>query len=139
MKRMWEINVNLQYIESYANFKNTVIRVHDCFVDLFGIDVMNRLPLYIDNATAGSGYTPVITPVLSSYLIIKLGVENFSDSAWIMFELAHEMCHYVYYCLYGIDSQSTPYEESICTALSLCFLHEFDLGFERNCSNVRNH
>ena len=94
---------------------------------------MTRIPLLVDNATEMSGYTPIITPVLGQYLCIKLGIKNFLNTENIVFQFAHELCHYVFYSLQGLDkSFADNLEESMCTAMSLCILKDF-------YSNIQSH
>lgn len=50
----------------------------------------------------GSGYTPITIPVLSRLVIIKLGIDNFLDVEKIIYQFSHELCHFIYYCLYGL-------------------------------------
>lgn len=98
---------------------------------------MTKIPLYIDNATAGSGYTPIITPIFGKYLCIKLGVPNFWDTERIIYQFAHELCHYVFYSLQGIDKPlADTREEMICSAMSLCILKDFYDNIQRHIDHV---
>ena len=49
-EKSWEINGNLEG-ENLIVFKNTVISVYTLFVELFGKDLITKLPLFVDNAT----------------------------------------------------------------------------------------
>lgn len=134
---MLQINGNLDKIENYENFQNQIIKVYGKFYQLFGGEVMTKIPLYIDNATAGSGYTPIITPIFRKYLCIKLGLPNFWDTERIIFQFAHELCHYVFYSLQGIDKPlSDTREEMICSAMSLCILKDFYDNIQRHIDYV---
>lgn len=126
-ERIFEINGNLGNILNYPNFEATICRVHCRFIELFDEEIMSRIPVYIDNATdIMSGHTPIITPILGKYLCIKLNIDNFLDTQKIIFQFAHELCHYVFYSLKGLDkSFADNYEESVCTAMSLCILKDF--------------
>lgn len=57
---------------------------------IFRLYYIDDLPWYIDNATAGSGCTPIITPVLGKILVMKLGISNESQKGQIAFQFAHE-------------------------------------------------
>lgn len=119
-----EINGNLNQ-EGYDNFSKISSFVFCKFCDLFGFDVMTKIDLYIDNATAGSGYTPIITPVLKKLLVIKLNIPYFNDSEKIIYQLSHELCHYVFYSKLGINKAHADYEEEkLCSAISFCMVHE---------------
>ena len=72
---------------------------------MFGKEIMDKHPLLIDNATCGSGYTPIITPVLGRYLIIKLNIKDFSNRERIIFQVSHELCHYVFYSYLGLKKR----------------------------------
>lgn len=130
-EKVFEINGNLGNILNYQNFENVICEVRNRFIELFGEEIMSQIPLLVDNATAMSGYTPIITPILGRYLCIKLNIENFLDTQRIIYQFAHELCHYVFYSIKGLDKPfSDEYEESICTAMSLCVLKDFCVDIE---------
>ena len=64
MSEIFEINYELRNINNYENFKNTIIHVRTKFQELFGKETLERIPLYIDNSTAGSGHTPMASVIL---------------------------------------------------------------------------
>ena len=129
-EKQWEINGNLG--ENLFVFKSTVISVYTLFVELFGKDLITKLPLFVDNATGGSGYTPITIPVLSRLVIIKLGIDDFVNDEKIIFQFSHELCHFIYFCLYGIDKElADEKEEAICTAMSLCCLKYYGKELEQ--------
>ena len=137
---MFEINGNLVTILNYDNFEKSVGLVRNRFVELFGKEVMSKIPLLVDNATEMSGYTPITTPVLGQYLCIKLGIKNFLDTSKIVFQFAHELCHYVFYSLLGLDkSFANDLEESICTAMSLCILKDFYSNIQSHIDYIKGH
>lgn len=113
-ERVFEINGNLGNIINYQNFENIICKVRNRFIELFGEEIMSRIPVYVDNATdIMSGHTPIITPILGKYLCIKLNIGNFLDSQRIVFQYAHELCHYVFYSIKGLDKPfADEYEES---------------------------
>lgn len=125
-EKVFEINGNLASIVNYQNFERTITHVYVSFLKLFGDEIMFKIPLYVDNATEMTGHTPIITRILGKYLCIKLGIKNFADTKEIIFQFAHELCHYVFYSLLGLDKiLADEEEESICTAMSLCILREY--------------
>lgn len=141
---MYEINGNLSEIEHYINLQSTIIKTINEFTQLFGADLMSKYPFYVDNCSnqlnSNCGHTPIITPVFKQFLIIKLGVDNFSDTPKIIFQLAHELTHFVFYCMKGIDKKiADDQEEKICTAMSLIMLKIFcDHNiFNRYCDYVK--
>lgn len=122
----WEINGNLQNVNNYEIFESALIKTFDLYVQFFGTEIMSRFDLYVDNVYTGggndsnTGHTPIITPVLGKFLIIKLGILDFSNYACTIYQFAHELCHYVFYSLSGLDKkQADDKEESICCAMSL--------------------
>lgn len=97
--------------------------MRDYFVDAFGLEFMESIPLLVDNATSGSGYTPIITRTLERFLVIKLHVEDGGGACRIVFQFAHELMHYTFFVKYGIDKErADSREESICSAASLIVL-----------------
>lgn len=138
-ERKFEINGNLGNILNYKSFENTICQIYGIFLKLFGDEIMLKIPLYIDNATEMSGHTPIITPILGKYLCIKLGIKNFADTQEIIFQFSHELCHYVFYSLLGMDRPfPDEKEESICTAMSLCVLKDFGVDIELRKDNIES-
>ena len=138
MLKKFEINGNLYDYNDIEIFEKTICEVRARFQELFGAQVLDSLPLYIDNSTNGGGYTPITDVVLHQYITIKLCIGNFSDAEKITYQFAHEMCHFTYRCLLGIDKkQAGVYEESICSAMSLCFLNGNCRNFLGWCEYVR--
>lgn len=133
-ERIFEINGNLGNILNYPNFEITICRIRSRFIELFGDDIMSSIPLYVDNATdTMSGHTPIITPIFGKYLCIKLGLSDFRNTEQIIYQFSHELCHYVFYSLHGIDKPlADAGEEMICSAMSLCILKEF-------CNNIHKY
>jgi len=138
-ERVFEINGNLANILNYSNFESVICLVRNRFIELFGAEVMSRIPLYVDNATQMSGYTPITTPILGKYLCIKLGVMSFLNTPVIIFQFAHELCHYVFYSLLGLDKPfADEREESICVAMSLCVLKDFGVDIELRKDDIES-
>ena len=139
-ERVFEINGNLGNILNYNNFEKTICQIRNRFVELFGTEVMSRIPVYVDNATDRmSGYTPIITPIFGKYLCIKLNIDNFLKTEKIIYQFAHELCHYVFYSLLGLDRPfANEREESICTAMSLCVLKDFGIDIELRKGNIES-
>lgn len=138
MAKLFEISANLYTCENYAIFKQTVLDVYQKFKALFGEEVLHRIPLYIDNCTEGGGYTPSSFPVLDSFVEIKLKIADFTRVEQTTYQCAHEMTHFTYRCLLGIKKkQANTYEESICSAMSLCFLYGNCKNFESWCEHVK--
>lgn len=141
---MYEINGNLTDIEKYNVFSHAIAIVMGEFNQMFGHKIMTKYPLYIDNCNnvekANCGYTPIITPVLKQILIIKLGIDNFGDFAKIIYQLSHELCHYVFYSIKGITRpMADEREERICSAMSLIMLKAMcdNSTFEGYCNHVK--
>lgn len=138
MPDRFQINFNLSDYKNFSVFERTVYEVRAKFQELFGEDVMNRIPLYVDNSTDGGGYTPITDVVLQCYISIKLCISDFSDKELIVYQFAHEMCHFTYKCLIGINKKHAgAYEESICSAMSLCLLYGNCKDFDDWCKHVR--
>lgn len=134
---IFEINSNLIVEQDYKNFEQKIYEVYDLFKNFFGAEIMEKYDLFIDNATKNSGYAPVITRLLRKHLTIKLGVEDFSNKEEIVFEISHEMCHYVFYSLKSLEKEKADdEEENICTAMSLIILN---MLYPDNINNWINH
>lgn len=124
----FEINGNLKYESDldFPIFIDVVCAVRNWFIEAFGEKIMSTYDLFVDNATTGSGYTPITIPVLDKYIIIKLniGKQNFPDT--IAFQFGHELMHYVFYVRKGIGKElADEKEEAICTAVSLIVIKKF--------------
>lgn len=123
--RKYEINGNLVKLENYDILEEYIVKTIRIFLKVFGNEVMERYDLFIDNATQGSGHTPTMNTVLGKYLMIKLGIRDFSNKEQIVFQFAHELCHYVFSSLQGIEiTEADNEEENICTAMSLIAINE---------------
>lgn len=141
--RRFEINGNLNDevdgLKNYECFKQTVCAVRKYFIDIFGQEFMESIPLLVDNATHNSGYTPIITVALGQYLIIKLNIDDNDSDHVIAYQFAHELMHYVFFAAKGLNREKADErEESICTAVSLIVLKEFyPDGFEIQNKHVK--
>lgn len=122
----YEINGNLKAEENYAIFSSCIGMVMKAFRECFGEEVMNKIDLYIDNATQSSGYTPIITVILEKYIIIKLGISDFTKKEKTVYQFSHELCHYVFYSIKGLNKEKAGViEENICTAMALIMINKF--------------
>ena len=138
MSEKFEINSELSDYPNFDNFKDTIRKVRTKFQELFGLNELYRIPLFIDNSTAGSGHTPNCSVVLQKYITIKLNIADFNRTEQITYQFAHEMTHFMYRCYIGINKKSAGvYEESMCSAMSLCFLYNNCRNFESWCEHVR--
>lgn len=122
--RFWEINGNLYSeqtgIKNIELFERAIIKTKCVFDNIFGQENMNRVPFYVDNATADSGYTPICTPVLRKVVVIKLGIYSNDDEAKVAYQFAHELTHVVFWGQFGFDKPpANDDEEAICTAAAL--------------------
>lgn len=136
----FEVNGNLSKEDNFSLFMNYVTQTFGYFLETFGLDVMGKYELYIDNATAHSGPVPITTVVFGKFIIIKLGIKNFYSIEQIVFQFAHELCHYVFYSLMGLEKKlADNEEENICTAMSLIVVkHFFPKGIDIHIKYVRN-
>ncbi len=122
--KKFEVNGNLEDEKDFDIFFYNIKKVWEIFNRTFGIDTMSKFDLYVDNATEKSGYTPIITVILRKYIIIKLGIDDFSYAEKIVYQFSHELCHYVFYSLKGLDKpKADTYEENICSAMSLIMIN----------------
>lgn len=125
----WAISENLCTcfgVKNFNLFTDLINLVMKEFERTFGVSMIHRYPILIDNATAGSGYTPIITPVLDLILVIKLSVEDGLYTSKIIFQFAHEMMHVLFFTMFGLNKgPASVREEAICTAASLCLIAEF--------------
>lgn len=141
MRRI-EISGNLED-ERYLNYElfySTINKVLDLYFKVFEKELENPIDLLIDNATRGSGETPIITPILRKYLIIKLNIGENDTQSRIIYQFSHEFTHYMFYIKYGLDKPKADCrEESICSAASLIALKELcPCELEKYCEHVKN-
>ncbi len=144
LMKCWEINGNLDDsqsgISNYPIFQNAVSVTKQYYDRIFGIDIMNRVPFYVDNATADSGYTPISTLVLERLVVIKLGIGANDIEAKVAYQFAHELTHVVFRAYFGINKpRVTDEEEAICSAAALTIVKMFYPDnfeiFERNAAS----
>lgn len=145
--KCWEISGNLEDekdgLRNYQRFQYAVCAVKDLFDNIFGLEIMNKIPFLVDNATAGSGYTPICTPVLGKIVIIKLNINNEDEEEKIVYQFAHELTHIVFKSYLGIDKpKANEEEESLCTAAALIALKKLYpnafLKYERYTATLVN-
>lgn len=125
--KYWEISGNLEDekdgLLNYQRFQDAVCAVKDLFDNVFGLEIMNKIPFLVDNATAGSGYTPICTAVLGRIVIIKLNINNEDEEEKIVYQFAHELTHVVFRSYLGINKpKANEEEEALCTAAALIAL-----------------
>jgi len=119
-----EINGNLVDEKDYDIFMKTIIEIFVIFSKTFGNSIMKKYDLFIDNATQNSGYTPITTVLLKKHITIKLGIKEFSNDEEIAYQFSHELCHYVFYSLKGLNKEKADIaEENICSAMSLVIIN----------------
>lgn len=126
---MLEINGNLfaegSGLSNIGIFQKAVMNVRGYYLAKLGRKFKQDIGLYVDNATSGSGYTPIITRVLNQVLVIKLCISSDSSEAQIAYQFAHEYMHYIFYCKYGLEKPlADNREETICSAASLIVLRD---------------
>ena len=114
------LNDNCTGVKNYALFLQAVASVYCFFCKAFGSTLMETYDIFFDNATAGSGLTPITTPTLKKYLTIKLNIHDASDRALVLFQSSHELTHCVFFAKYGLSKpRADDHEEEICSASSL--------------------
>lgn len=128
---MLQINSGLLDSDGLKNkntFMDVILKVNAYFIHVFGEETMNKIDIYVDNATRDSGHTPRINPVFNKFLHIKLCITPESHEGIITFQFAHELMHYIHYCHYGFERQHEDIqyirEENVCTAASLIVVHD---------------
>ncbi len=128
---MLQINSGLLDSDGLKNkntFMDVILKVNAYFIHVFGEKTMNKIDIYVDNATKDSGHTPRINPVFNKFLHIKLCITPESHEGIIAFQFAHELMHYIHYCHYGFERQHEDIqyirEENVCTAASLIVVHD---------------
>lgn len=128
---MLQINSGLLDSDGLKNkntFMDVILKVNAYFIHVFGEETMNKIDIYVDNATKDSGHTPRINPVFNKFLHIKLCITPESHEGIIAFQFAHELMHYIHYCHYGFERQHEDIqyirEENVCTAASLIVVHD---------------
>jgi len=130
---MKEFSGMLREYDNYNNFKETIISINKRFREIFGDEL-------IDNALEGSGYTPTCVVILDKYILIKLHIKDFSDTTRIIYQYSHELTHYIFRALNGLeDKERLVEEEHLASAMSLVMLKEFnDPNFESYSRYVEN-
>lgn len=132
-----EMNGNLADEKNYDIFMQIIVTILEIFNKTFGNSIMKKYDLFIDNATQNSGYTPITTVLLKKHITIKLGIEEFSNKEQIAYQFSHELCHYVFYSLKGLNKERADIiEENICSAMSLVIIN---LLFPSKINNWINH
>lgn len=67
-ERHFEINGNLDDeingLKNYQVFEEVICKVKTLYDRTFGLEVMNKYDLYVDNSTQNSGYAPITTTIL---------------------------------------------------------------------------
>ena len=125
----FEINGNLYEelgLSNIGEFESGVLKVRKDFINIFGKKLMESVELYVDNATAGSGATPITTPIFKKYVTIKLHIKPNSGEDIVIFQFSHELMHFLFYAKYGLNRKpADKEEESICTAASLISIHKW--------------
>ena len=102
------------------NLKKTVCDIKSYFDKVFGVEQMNKIPFYVDNAIHGSGHTPIVTVALDKIAIIKLNIWYNDTEAEVAYQFAHELTHVVFLAYFGMNKpHATDEEEIICTAAAL--------------------
>ena len=125
----YEINGNLYEkktgLKNVNMFQSTILKVINYYTEKFGEELLSNVPLYIDNATENSGYTPVTTKVLNEIIIIKLGISTEDPESKIAYQFSHEFMHYTFYSIFGLGKpHADDFEESICSAASLIVIKD---------------
>lgn len=125
--KYWEISGNLDDkvsgMKNYDVFEQTVCQIKTLYDAVFGLSLMNKVKFLVDNATDGSGYTPIVTKVLEEFFVIKLRIVPTSSQAEIAYQFSHELTHIVFHaCCDKEKPQADEEEESICSAASLIIL-----------------
>jgi hypothetical protein len=119
-KHIFEVNGNLTTIINNHNFYDQVFKTCDYCISIFGNQLMSTHRFFIDNGTQMCGRVPITIPVLSEYILIKLGVADFQNRAEIIFQLSHELCHCFFYAKLSLNkSIADEKEENYCAAFSL--------------------
>lgn len=134
--RYWEINGNLDDTQSglvnYSQFEHAICRVKSFFDNVFGVDRLNSIGLFVDNATANSGHTPITTTILGKYVVIKLRIAPDDKESKVAYQFAHELTHFVFRTYLGINKpHANEQEETICSAAALMTikqLYPLDFG-----------
>lgn len=92
----------------------------DEYTQLFGEEFMNKSPCIVFNEPSST--CPMF--IHSQPLSIRLCQSDLSFWAQTIYQLSHELCHYVIYqARNGVDMSLSWFEEIICEAMSLYSLH----------------
>ncbi len=143
MGRNFLINGNLgsrDYgLKNFQDLQDAVQRVTALYERAFGENIFKDVKLYIDNATANSGYLPITTVVFNQFVIVKLGISPSDGRERIIYQFSHELMHVVFLAVKGLYKPWTnQMEESVCTAASLIALRELcPTHFQRYNEHVK--
>ena len=132
--KYWEINRSLNNkldgIKKYDEFEKTVCEIKAYFDTVFGVERMNKVLFYVDNAVLGSGHTPIVTVALGKIAIIKLNIQCNDTEAEVAYQFAHELTHVVFRAYFGMNKpHATDEEETICTAAALTVIKNMYPGY----------
>ena len=122
---IWEKDESLRHGGTF----NEILEIVSLrFEEVFGHEVMSKIKLHIENDI--SAEKPRIIPkVQKESIIIRLCLKNFNKRDQIAFQFSHELCHYVFYSLKGLEEYTGLNEkerarEIMCTAMSLIIMKE---------------
>ena len=114
--------------DGYEYLSSNLEFLLDEYVQLFGEEIVNKTPCIVFNEPSST--CPMF--IHSQPLLIRLSQSGLSYWAQTIFQLSHELSHYVMYqARNGIDMSLSWFEEIICEAMSLFALHYASANWNR--------
>lgn len=124
-------------IKNYIQFVRVINHIWNYYEKYFGKELMEKVDLFIDNATCHTGFAPVTMPVFDKFVIIKLQVQPDMTEPAIGVQFSHELLHFVFHCKYGLTRNiDIDREEAICTAAALIYISNF---YKELLPSYKNH
>lgn len=118
IERVVRIDKTVKSTETDVIFNDVVRKVMAEFKGIFGTSLVEALNLLVGTR---AGFPPSIRQVLGDYVAISVGVvDYFGNWEQVVYQLSHEMTHFMGFCTMGIQRPIASEEEEIlCTAMAL--------------------
>lgn len=114
---------------AYLNLKESIKEVIKQFEIIFGLDIMIKKDCYI-NINKLANCPQIVTTQTESN--ISLVINSTIEIDKFIYQLSHELCHYVLYIASNGKKPLDWFEEILCEAMSIYILH----SLSKNWSNT---
>lgn len=110
-------------IANFDRYFEVVSMMCNSFSQIFGIEIMTKYPIYIDNATRHGGAMHTIKPLFNKVITIKTGISD-GDTFAIdtTFQMAYNLTYYVFYSRFGMNQIPPREYTDYCVAMALIYI-----------------